>query len=96
VRALGPSLFNFGVTDALGNPHLEFFNANGALVTSNEDWQQGPDATAIQNLNLAPSSPLEAAVLVTLTPGAYTGIESPAAQDSGVGLIEIYDVSPAP
>jgi sugar lactone lactonase YvrE len=96
VRAIGPSLFNFGVPDALGNPHLGFFNANGVLVSSNEDWQQGPDATAIQNLNLAPGSPLEAAVLVTLTPGAYTGIESPAAQDSGVGLIEIYDVSPAP
>jgi sugar lactone lactonase YvrE len=96
VRALGPSLFNLGVSDALGNPHLEFFNANGAVVSANEDWQQGPDATAIQNLGLAPASPLEAAVLVTLTPGAYTGIESPAAQDSGVGLIEIYDVSPAP
>ena len=96
VRAIGPSLFNFGVPDALANPRLGFFNANGVMVTSNEDWQQGPDATAIQNLGLAPASPLEAAVLVTLTPGAYTGIESPAGQDSGVGLIEIYDVSPAP
>ena len=96
VRALGPSLFNHGVSDALGNPRLGFFNANGAVVSANEDWQQGPDATAIQNLGLAPESPLEAAVLVTLTPGAYTGIESPAPQDSGVGLIEIFDLSPAP
>lgn len=96
VRAIGPSLFNHGVSDALANPHLGFFNANGALVSENEDWQQGPDAAAIQNLGLAPESPLEAAVLVTLTPGAYTGIESPAPQDSGVGLIEIFDLSPAP
>ena len=35
-------------------------------------------------------------LLVTLAPGAYTGVESPAPQDSGVGLIEIYDLSPAP
>jgi sugar lactone lactonase YvrE len=96
VRALGPSLLNHGVNDALGNPHLGFFDANGAVVSTNEDWQGGPDATAIQNLGLAPESPLEAAVLVTLAPGAYTGIESPAPQDSGVGLIEIYDLSPAP
>jgi sugar lactone lactonase YvrE len=96
VRALGPSLFNHGVNDALGNPHLGFFNVNGDVVTTNEDWQDGPDAAAIQSLGLAPESPLESALLVTLTPGAYTGVESPAPQDSGVGLIEIYDLSPAP
>ena len=34
--------------------------------------------------------------LITVLPGAYTAIESPAPQDSGIGLIEIYDQSPAP
>jgi|GEM_PF-2766065 len=96
VRALGPSLFNHGVNDALGNPHLGFFNSNGGPLSTNEDWQDGPDATTIQNLGLAPESPLESAVLVTLNPGAYAAIESPAPADSGVGLIEIYDLSPAP
>lgn len=96
VRAIGPSLRDFGVNDALGNPHLGFFDGNGTSLSTNEDWQEGPDAATIQSLGLAPASPLEAAVLVTLPPGAYTGIESPAPQDSGVGLIEIYDMSPAP
>jgi sugar lactone lactonase YvrE len=96
VRALGPSLFNHGVNDALVDSHLRLFNANGVLLAENEDWQQGPDATAIQNLGLAPESPLEAAVLVTLPPGAYTGIESPAPQESGVGLIEIFDLGAPP
>lgn len=96
LRALGPSLFDHGVGDALGNPHLGFFDANGSVLSMNEDWQEGPDATAIQSLGLAPESPLESAILVTVPPGAYTGIESPASQDSGVGLIEIYDLSPPP
>jgi sugar lactone lactonase YvrE len=96
VRAIGPSLFNHGVSDALVDSHLGFFNANGMLIAENESWQEGPDATAIQNLGLGPESPLEAALLVTLPPGAYTGIESPAPQESGVGLIEIFDLSPAP
>lgn len=96
VRALGPSLSNHGVNDALGNPHLDFLNANGTFLSANEDWQASPDATTIQNLGLAPESPLESAVYVTLNPGAYTAVESPAPGDSGVGLIEIYDVSPAP
>jgi hypothetical protein len=96
VRAIGPSLINFGVNDALGNPQLAFFNANGDVLGTNEDWQDGPDAGTIQTLGLAPSSPLESALLLNLPPGAYTGIESPAPQDSGVGLIEIYDMSPAP
>ena len=96
VRAIGPSLRDHGVNDALGNPRLGFFNANGGAVSMNEDWQAGPDAATIRTLGLAPESPLEAALLVTLVPGAYTGVESPAPQDSGVGLIEIYDLSPAP
>jgi sugar lactone lactonase YvrE len=96
VRALGPSLFDHGVNDALGDPHLGFFNANGDVVGTNEDWQEGPDAATIESVGLAPESSLESALLVMLAPGAYTGIESPAPEDSGVGLIEIFDLSPAP
>jgi hypothetical protein len=79
----------------LDNPNLQLFNANGTQLAANDDWQQGADATTIQSRGFAPGSTLEAALLATLAPGAYTVIESPAPNDSGVGLIEIYDVSPA-
>src|SRR6202011_5804250 len=41
VRALGPSLTPFGVTDALANPTLEIHdsNNNNAIVATNDDWQ---------------------------------------------------------
>ena len=69
-------------------------NANGALVGANDDWQQNANAAMIQSRGLAPESPLESALLVTLAPGAYTAIESPAPQQSGIGLVEIFDLSP--
>jgi sugar lactone lactonase YvrE len=95
-RGIGPSLRNFGVNDALDNPRIQLVNANGTELAANDDWQQGSDATTIQSRGLAPGSSLEAALLATLAPGSYTVIESPAPNDSGVGLVEIYDQSPAP
>lgn len=94
-RGIGPSLRNFGVNDALDNPRLQLFNSSGTELAANDDWQQGGDASTIQSRGFAPGSTLEAALLATLAPGAYTVIESPAPNQSGVGLIEIYDVSPA-
>jgi sugar lactone lactonase YvrE len=94
VRGIGPSLRDSGVGDALANPRLQLFNSNGVSLAANDDWQQGPDASSIQSHGLAPSSTLEAALLATLAPGSYTAIESPASNESGVGLIEIYDLSP--
>lgn len=95
VRAIGPSLRDQGVGDALANPALELFNANGASIASNDDWQQGADAATIESRGFAPASPLESALLVMVPPGNFTAIERPAPQESGIGLIEIYDMTPA-
>jgi hypothetical protein len=54
-----------GVNDALDNPRLPLFNANGALLAENDDWQ-GSDAGNIRRRGFAPSSTLEAA----LSPGS--------------------------
>ena len=39
VRALGPSLTQFGLTDVLLDPTLELRGPNGALLASNDDWK---------------------------------------------------------
>jgi hypothetical protein len=39
VRAIGPSLAPFGITDALANPILEIHDASGATVATNNDWK---------------------------------------------------------
>ena len=95
-RAIGPSLGDAGVTNPLADPTLQLRNGNGALVQSNDDWQQGPDAQTISDDGLAPTDPKEAALLAPLSPGAYTVIVSGVNGATGNGLVEVYDTSVAP
>ena len=45
---------------------------------------------------LAPGNAKEAAVLATLAPGSYTALVSGVNGATGIGLVEVYDTSPAP
>ncbi|HEX8076170.1 MAG TPA: hypothetical protein VF511_00035, partial [Chthoniobacterales bacterium] len=45
VRAVGPTLGTFGIAGALADPVLEVYNSNGQLISQNDDWLSGPDAT---------------------------------------------------
>src|SRR5881397_827993 len=38
IRALGPELTPFGVTDPLADPTLELHDSTGALIASNDNW----------------------------------------------------------
>jgi Matrixin len=93
VRALGPSS---GVSGALPDPTVELRDASGNLVDSNNNWGDHPKAAQIQSEGLAPNQPVESALQVTLNPGNYTAIVGGANGATGVGLVEIYDLSPAP
>jgi hypothetical protein len=94
VRGLGPSLINAGVQGALNDPVLELYDATGNLLASNNDWQQG-QAQALRDANLAPPNDLEAAILATLAPGAYTAIVRGNGSATGIGLVEVYDLQPS-
>ena len=91
VRAIGPSLT--GVTDALQDPTLSVYNAQGFLVRLNDDWQD-TNATAISDTGLAPSDPRESAILAALPPGAYTALVQGKGGTSGIGLVEVYYLPP--
>ena len=96
VRALGPSLTQFGVTGVLADPSLQLRDGNGNLVEANNDWQQSPDATVVSADGLAPSNPKEAAVAPTLNRGNYTALVSGVGGTTGTALVEVYDESPSP
>jgi Matrixin len=96
VRALGPSLGAQGVTSPLADPNLELRDAAGSLLASNNNWGDGPNAAQIQSEGFAPSQPAEAAVRATLSPGNYTAVVRSANGGTGIGLVEVYDLSPAP
>jgi len=95
-RAIGPSLGAAGVASPLADPILELRDSNGVLVQSNDDWQAGPDHQAISDAGLAPTNAKESALLATLSPAPYTAIVSGVNGATGIGLVEIYDTSPAP
>ena len=91
-RGIGPSLTALGVANALANPILELRDGNGALLASNNDWQDNPVHAAILTAaGLAPTSPLESGIAATLPPGAYTALLSGFNNGIGVGLVEVYD-----
>jgi hypothetical protein len=94
VRAIGPSLTQFGVAGVLANPALEIHDQTGALIASNNDWQDS-QKTEIEASGLAPLNAAEAAVRLTLAPGAYTAVMSGGADGGGIGLVEVYDLNPA-
>ena len=89
VRAIGPSLLDAGVTDALLDPTLEVYDSEGTLVSSNDNWRT-EQATAIIATSLAPTNDGEAAVVKTLAPGAYSAIIRGKNDTTGVALFEVY------
>lgn len=94
VRALGPSLANFGISSPLADPTVELRDVNGNVLAFNDDWREGPDAALIQSEGLAPASDREASLQRTLDPGRYTAIVRGFDDRTGVGLVEFYDLSP--
>jgi hypothetical protein len=93
VRAIGPSLADRGVSGAISDPALQLFDSSGRSIATNDNWRDTqPDA--IQQTNLAPTDDRESAIVVTLSPGAYTAVVSGKDNVSGIGLVELYDVQP--
>jgi hypothetical protein len=97
VRAIGPSLAQFGVPDALANPQLELHDAS-SVIGRNDDWQTtqlggiitSDQVVDIQNSQLAPTNPAESAIIATLQPGSYTAIVSGVNNTTGNALVEVY------
>lgn len=94
IRGLGPSLAKAGVQGALPNPTLELHDASGNLIRSNNDWPNDPESAAVESSGLAPTDTREAALHATLNPGAYTALLRGVNNTTGIGLIEVYDLSP--
>ena len=94
LRAIGPSLTGSGVPDALADTVLELHGPAGFATIINDNWGD-TQRTEIQATGIPPTDELESAILVTLNPGAYTAIVSGKNNTSGIGLVEVYDLSQA-
>jgi hypothetical protein len=95
IRASGPALGQFGLTGTLPDPTLELVGSAGVIATNGTWGGQAEIAAAAAGVGaFAWSDPAsrDAAILITLPPGSYTAVLSGAGGDSGLALIEIYDV----
>jgi hypothetical protein len=103
VRAIGPSLLPFGITDALANPALEIHSASGSTVATNNDWRStqtgglitGDQSAEIGSSGLAPGNDLESAIVANLAPGSYTAVVRGFGNTTGTGVVDAYDLSAA-
>ena len=88
VRAIGPSL---PLTGVLANPVLELHDSLGAVIATNDNWRSDQEAEIIAT-GLAPSNDNESAIVMTLIPGSYTAIVQGANEQTGIALVEAYDL----
>ncbi|MFZ1056647.1 MAG: protease pro-enzyme activation domain-containing protein [Opitutaceae bacterium] len=95
VRASGPALVPFGVSGTLPDPQLELFSGSTELE-GNNGWGGNPQisnaAKTVGAFAWTSTQSNDSAILVTLPPGAYTAQVSGASGDTGVALVEVYEV----
>jgi hypothetical protein len=98
VRAVGPGLGAFGVGAPLARPALVVM-AGVQPITANVGWESSPDPAAIVSaatragaFALQPGR-ADAALVTTLSAGAWTIQVSGADGGSGIVLVEVYDLS---
>jgi hypothetical protein len=92
MRALGPSLAKFGITNFVSDPFLQLRSQSGALLQQNDNWKDSQQAE-IEATGLAPSDDREAVIIATLTPGQYTGLMTNKLGVPGIGTFEVYDLN---
>jgi glucose/arabinose dehydrogenase/mono/diheme cytochrome c family protein len=99
VRAIGPTLADFGVTGPLQSPSLRILDGN-TVIESNTGWNNAANEDDIRSTAAAinaftlPEGSSDSVALVTLDPGLYTAHASGVGNTTGIALIEVYDAEP--
>ncbi len=91
IRGLGPSLNNAGLTNIISDPTLELHDST-QVIAENDNFVSSDD---LRDNGLEPTDPRESAIVATLIPGAYTALLRDKSDQSGLGLVEIYDIDPS-
>jgi hypothetical protein len=92
MRALGPSLASFGITNFVPDPLLQLRGQDGALIRQNDNWKDD-QRVEIETTGLAPSDDHESVIIATLAPGQYTGLLTNKLGSPGIGTFEVYDLN---
>ena len=96
IRAVGPTIgaSPFNVGGVVADPQLTLFSGSTS-IGSNDNWGGGAELTAAFTQVGAfalPAASRDAAILVTLQPGAYTVRATGVGGTTGVAIVEVYEV----
>jgi hypothetical protein len=108
IRGVGPALAGFNVPGALADPRLAVYDGQ-TVVAQNDNWGTPTALSAGQSVATAAelaaaaqaggafalaAGSKDAAVIVTLAPGAYTAQVTAVDGSTGAALVEIYELHP--
>jgi hypothetical protein len=102
VRAVGPSLAQFGVPGPLADPVFGLhavIDGRATQLFANDNWEdggQGPAVAAAAAKTGAfplPASSRDAALVTAVTPRPHTAVVAGAGGTTGIALAEIYDAA---
>ncbi len=98
VRAIGPGLAIDGVQNPISDIQLRVVDGLGNTVATSDDWGDSPfkDSLIREMIGAGARVPEEgskdAATIVTLDPGGYSVVVSGVGGETGVGLVEVFEV----
>lgn len=94
IRASGPALTAFNVSNVLADPRLTVIdNDTGSVIATNDDWVSADisQSAAAVGAFAFPIGSKDAALLLTLEPGAYSAQIRGANNAGGATIVEVYD-----
>ena len=98
LRAAGPALTAFGLTNVVAHPQFALYRGNTRIATASA-WSAAPNAaelsTAASTVGAFPfaAGSSDAALLIELEPGAYTlQVSAGDAGTDGIALTEVYEL----
>jgi hypothetical protein len=101
IRAAGPALVPYGVAGTLNDPTLELHNTTGT-IGFNDDWSaDSAKAADIEGVGSQVGASAwtrgskDAAIVVTLNPGAYSAIVAGKNGATGIAIVEVFEVGEA-
>jgi hypothetical protein len=98
IRGIGPTLGQFGVSGALAATQLTVYAANQQAIAANSGWSAGGAGPTLASTFSAvgafalPNNSADSALVLSLPSGTYTAQLSGPNGETGVGLIELYEV----
>jgi mannan endo-1,4-beta-mannosidase len=100
VRGIGPGLAGAGLSPLLPDPVMRVVDPAGNEIFSNDNWgsvASAPETAAAMSATSAfsiPDGSLDAARVVILPPGQFTVLVSDKNSQSGIAIVEVYEMAP--